>query len=284
MSLWAPKGLKSRAQRLNKLRALRVAGSLAYDVTEWADAIIDEVLAPHVNICRTKGSLVILKAPRVEYYGGSHGGFYHTSALCEAHSSKPNKPNGFVGTWDGNGSKVIGLNTNCAISFILASQEIISSWKDVEKLYLSKTRQAAFSADLQQSLSRTVSPTARQQVYIRLSTWLGKLHLCHVVSIHIVRKIGFSVNEESWAKGLESWRAVPSDCAEIYVSFRYDERLLFMTNCSGGAIFPEIEISLRTSGSINIAAKETRLGQSHATVIPKHIQEQRVKQDWSFSS
>jgi len=50
------------------------------------------------------------------------------------------------------------------------------------------------------------------------------------------------------------------DCAEIYVSFRYDERLSFMTNCSGGAIFPEIEISLRTSGSINIAAKETRLG------------------------
>jgi len=31
------------------------------------------------------------------------------------------------------------------------------------QLYLSKTRQAAFSADLQQSLSRTVSPTARQQ-------------------------------------------------------------------------------------------------------------------------
>jgi len=30
-----------------------------------------------------------------------------------------------------------------------------------------------------------------------------------------------------------------------------------MTNCSGGAIFPEIEISLRMSGSINIAAKET---------------------------
>lgn len=34
------------------------------------------------------------------------------------------------------------------------------------------------------------------------STWPGKLHLCHVVSIHVVRKIGFSVNEESRAKGL----------------------------------------------------------------------------------
>ncbi|KYN41712.1 hypothetical protein ALC56_03855, partial [Trachymyrmex septentrionalis] len=66
----------------------------------------------------------------VEYYGGSHGGFYHTSALCEAHSSKPNKPNGFVGTWDGNGSL---KDASCAFSFTLASQEIILSWKDVEK-------------------------------------------------------------------------------------------------------------------------------------------------------
>ncbi|KAI4500206.1 hypothetical protein M0802_004623 [Mischocyttarus mexicanus] len=40
-------------------------------------------------------------SPRIEYYGGGGGGggrgnggnvggFYHTSALCEAHSSKPN--------------------------------------------------------------------------------------------------------------------------------------------------------------------------------------------------
>ncbi|KYN41714.1 hypothetical protein ALC56_03857 [Trachymyrmex septentrionalis] len=46
-------------------------------------------------------------------------------------------------------------------------------------------------------------------------------------------------------EAVESWRAVPSVCGNIYVSFRYDERLSFMTNCSGGAIFPEIEISLR---------------------------------------
>ncbi|KAL2741181.1 hypothetical protein V1477_010242 [Vespula maculifrons] len=44
----------------------------------------------------TTQSLAILKAPGIEYYGGGRGnggnvgGFYHTSALCEAHSSKPN--------------------------------------------------------------------------------------------------------------------------------------------------------------------------------------------------
>ncbi|KYQ58550.1 hypothetical protein ALC60_02195, partial [Trachymyrmex zeteki] len=53
-------------------------------------------------------AVVAVPESRVEYYGGSHGGFYHTSALCEAHSSKPNKPNGFVGTWDGNGSIDVG--------------------------------------------------------------------------------------------------------------------------------------------------------------------------------
>lgn len=41
-----------------------------------------------------------------------------------------------------------------------------------------------------------------------------------------------------------------------HVFFRYDEHLSSMTNCFGGAIFPEIEITPRTSGSINIAAKE----------------------------
>lgn len=40
-------------------------------------------------------------------------------------------------------------------------------------------------------------------VVVRSSTWPSKLHLCHVVSIHIVHEIGFSINEESRAKGLK---------------------------------------------------------------------------------
>lgn len=40
-------------------------------------------------------------------------------------------------------------------------------------------------------------------IVVRSSTWSSKLHLCHVVPIHIVHEIGFSVNEESRAKGLK---------------------------------------------------------------------------------
>jgi len=40
-------------------------------------------------------------------------------------------------------------------------------------------------------------------IVVRSPTWPSKLHLCHVVSIHIVHEIGFSINEESRAKGLK---------------------------------------------------------------------------------
>lgn len=37
-------------------------------------------------------------------------------------------------------------------------------------------------------------------------------------------------------------------------------------------------------GSLILRASDSRFEQSHAIVIPRHIQKQRVKQDWSFSS
>lgn len=45
----------------------------------------------------------------------------------------------------------------------------------------------------------------------------------------------------------------------------------------------EIESDSRVVGSLILRASDSRIGQSHAIVILGHIQ-QRVKQDWSFSS
>lgn len=47
----------------------------------------------------------------------------------------------------------------------------------------------------------------------------------------------------------------------------------------------EIESESRDSWFVNLkSASDSQFGQSHAMVIPRHIQGQRVKQDWSFSS